>query len=340
MESVIVFLLIIIAAIAIAGMVWLWTTTVSSNRRGAGEELSNHEPKDKSMDYIAGKFYYHNNVDSDKLSEDIGFNIGSVTKLFTAAALRIMADAGRIDLGKSWREYADFDIVGFPEKYTVMDIINHKSGLVHDPPRDPKCNWYPDYIPATEVVKSWKDSGVVYTGRDEPYSNAGYQLLGHIIEHVSGKDWFSVMDELIFRPLGMTPWAGPTKMQSYHAYGDFKYRNATEKELAEVYYAASAGGLCVSMTDLLKFAGGIRKLIPDIVERPIYRLGGGGKAIHGGGVPAARCKMSLDLINPEKSIVHFGFVMRGIIYDPNLADIVDEHTEKNNKKLGYSPAAI
>jgi CubicO group peptidase (beta-lactamase class C family) len=134
--------------------------------------------------------------------EYTNYRLASVTKQFTAMAIMILKERGRLAYGDPiTRFFPDFPKVG--ERITVRHLLTHTSGVVD----------YEDLIPSDRTVPL-KDRdvlelvqaqhGVYFTpGTEYRYSNTGYALLALIVERVSGQDFAIFLDENIFKPLGM-----------------------------------------------------------------------------------------------------------------------------------------
>lgn len=136
------------------------------------------------------------------------FEIGSVTKLFTALALARMADEGKVRLDQPVRELVLTARVAQPvgPEITLLDLATHHSGLPPLPwnlrPRD-LANPYADYD-ATRLYAFLENRGF---GRQpiEPfaYSNLGYGLLAHALGLRTGLDFPTLIAEAVTGPLGL-----------------------------------------------------------------------------------------------------------------------------------------
>ncbi len=134
------------------------------------------------------------------------FLLGSLTKPITATIILKLAEEGKLQLNDSIGKY----LSGFPDdkasKITIHHLLGHSSGL-------------PNYFQIEgwttgEFNKNMSDVEFLDVIRNmqllfEPgsryfYSNAGYYLLGEIIEKVTGKSCEEVFTEYCFQPLGMT----------------------------------------------------------------------------------------------------------------------------------------
>jgi CubicO group peptidase (beta-lactamase class C family) len=148
-----------------------------------------------------------------KLEDDIVmtpdkiFDIGSVSKQFTATSIAMLARDGKISLDDDVRKYFP-ELPDYGHPITVRHLIHHTSGL-----RDyngllelagfrPESDC-PNVDEALQLV--FRQQRLNYpTGEEYSYTNTGYFLLGQIVEKVSGKTLNQFAQEHIFRPLGMT----------------------------------------------------------------------------------------------------------------------------------------
>lgn len=141
------------------------------------------------------------------MTPDKIFDIGSLSKQFTATCVAWLAKEGKISLDDDIRKYfPDLPVYGRP--ITVRHLIHHTSGL-----RDyngllvlagfrPESDC-PNVNEALELVYRQKKLNYP-TGDEYSYTNTGYFLLGQIVERVSGQSLNQFALERIFKPLGMT----------------------------------------------------------------------------------------------------------------------------------------
>jgi CubicO group peptidase (beta-lactamase class C family) len=127
------------------------------------------------------------------------YEVGSVSKQFSAAAVVMLSEQGRLSL--------DDPIVRFlPEgsgvwpRVTIRHLLTHTSGI----PDDTIPDWHRDYTEAQLVRSAAAQSLDFEPGDRESYSSTGYALLGFIIHRVTGVFWGDFVRDHIFRPLGMT----------------------------------------------------------------------------------------------------------------------------------------
>ena len=131
------------------------------------------------------------------------FAIGSETKAFTAAALAMLVDEGRI----RWDDPAANYLKGFSladplasRALTVRDMLSHRSGL---PGGDEL--WYGSASSRDDVLYRVRFLEPAWSFRSRfQYQNIMFIGAGEIIPAVAGKSWDTFVAEQIFRPLGMT----------------------------------------------------------------------------------------------------------------------------------------
>ena len=194
------------------------------------------------------------------LDADSVFEIGSITKVFTAIILADMAERGEVTLDDPIAMYLP-KTMRVPEKngrkITLLDLSTQTSGLPRMPdnfkPSDPR-NPYKDY-----TVEQLYDFLSRHELRRDPgtlfeYSNVGVGLLGHVLTLAAKKPYEQLVKERILDPLDMdhtgitfTPW-----MQTHLARG---HNNANEAVANwDVGVLGAAGALRSNMNDMLKFA--------------------------------------------------------------------------------------
>jgi CubicO group peptidase (beta-lactamase class C family) len=147
--------------------------------------------------------------DARALNGDTVFEIGSVTKVFTALLLADMVQRGELALADPIAKYLPAD-VKVPERdgraITLQDLVTHTSGLPRMPanfaPKDPS-NPYADY--SVELLMQFVSSHTLARdiGAQYEYSNVGAGLLGTILARRAGMDYAALVESQITGPLGM-----------------------------------------------------------------------------------------------------------------------------------------
>ena len=128
------------------------------------------------------------------------FQSGSVGKQFTAMAVMILVEEGKIALDEKISKYLG-DVPASWKNITIRHLLTHTSGTTDYPAN---FDFRRDYTEA-EFLKFAKEVPVAFApGEKWQYSNLGYVTLGIIIGKVSGKFYGDFLQERVFKPLGMT----------------------------------------------------------------------------------------------------------------------------------------
>ena len=133
------------------------------------------------------------------------FSMGSVTKLFTCASIRMEADRGALTQDDTLAKY----IPDYPrgDEITISKLLNHTSGIVdlfNDLDYD-KPSYRADPITIDELIERFKYEPLEFDpGTKYDYSNSGYALLAYIIEQTSGISYNEYIEKEIFTPLEMS----------------------------------------------------------------------------------------------------------------------------------------
>ena len=134
---------------------------------------------------------------------DTKFNLGSVNKIFTKVAIMQLAEQGKL----AFDDYVVQHLPSYPpevaNKVTINHLLNHTSGMGHY--WNEKFNATKDNLRTVDAfLNLFKGDPLSFDpGQKFEYSNAGYVLLGKIIEVVSGQDYFSYVREHIYKRADM-----------------------------------------------------------------------------------------------------------------------------------------
>ena len=208
-------------------------------------------------------FGFSNKQQQEVISTHTGFNIGSISKTFTAWGIMHLVEQGKLNLDTPVSSYltrwqlpaSQYDT----QKVTIRAILNHTAGLsVHGYPGFPSV----ENLPTLEASLNG-ENGPVRANEEvtislEPqtkfqYSGGGYTILQLIIEEVTGMSFSKYMDKEIFKPLKM-------KHTSFNLNPHILKSSATpyNEEGNEMYLvrftAKAAAGLHTTLEDLIVFA--------------------------------------------------------------------------------------
>ncbi len=138
-----------------------------------------------------------------EVTADSVFQIGSITKLFTATLVMQLVEEGQVELDAPVQRYLpEFQVADAEaaEKVTVAELLSHTSGIdgdfFHDTGSGDDC--VERYVLACAALPQLHPPGEMFS-----YCNAGFVIAGRIIEKLRGKPWHLVIVERIFGPLGL-----------------------------------------------------------------------------------------------------------------------------------------
>jgi len=137
-----------------------------------------------------------------EMTTDTIMHIGSITKVFNTTLMQLV-DEGRIRLDAPVKTYLpDFRVadVEATEQITVKMLVNHTSGIDGDLTRESGH----DQERIVDAMGRIAAMGQIHQpGADVSYNNAGMVVAGYLVQYLTGKSWYDVVKERIFRPLGM-----------------------------------------------------------------------------------------------------------------------------------------
>ena len=127
------------------------------------------------------------------------FQSGSMGKQFTAAAVMLLVEEGKIGLDDKIGKYVG-NVPDAWKPMTIRNVLNHTAGMPNDfSDDDYKRDWTED-----QLLEKAKATPLAFApGTDWAYSNVGYVVLGIIVSKASGKFYGDFLQERIFKPLGM-----------------------------------------------------------------------------------------------------------------------------------------
>jgi serine beta-lactamase-like protein LACTB len=184
------------------------------------------------------------------------YRLASVTKPITATAVLQLVEAGKVDLDAPIQRY----VPAFPEKQwpvTVRHLLSHQSGV---------RNWTDEEFHNTrhfaniaESLAVFKDDPLLFEpGTRTQYTSLGYNLLGAVVEGVSGKPFLEYLHDRVFTPAGMEAARGddvlaviPNRAPGYQLSAAGELRNSP---LSDTSNRTAGGGLVATAEDVARFA--------------------------------------------------------------------------------------
>ncbi|MCA1582824.1 MAG: beta-lactamase family protein [Acidobacteria bacterium] len=276
---------------------------------------------------------------------DTRFNVASIGKLFTSAAIAGLVHDGRLSYSDTVAKWLPSTKIPSADRITVAQLLDMTSGLgdIFGPaysatPKD-RIQELSDYLALFETRPLLFEPG---KGRE--YSNAGYVVLGLIIEKVTGKNYREFVREAVFLPAGMndtglfaTDEITPRRAVGYtrHLGGGSGSSDARHSNVfLQPGRGSSAGGGFSTAGDLLKFAMAVKKGALSLAEpgRPP-----GGRSAAGGFAGGAPGSNALLEYNADGSLVAIVLANE----DPPLAVKTGSRLARwmGMKSAGESPTA-
>lgn len=185
-----------------------------------------------------------------------GYRLASMTKPFTAAAILLLADEGRLSLDDPVRRFLP-SLPRAADSVTLRQMLTHTSGLLD----------YEELIPAqatqqvhdADVLRLLESQDRTYfpPGTAYRYSDTGYALLALVVARVSGLDFASFLRQRIFAPLGMSSslaYEAGVSTVMHRAYGySFDGRSWVRTDQSLTSAVLGDGGVYSCLDDLAKW---------------------------------------------------------------------------------------
>lgn len=183
------------------------------------------------------------------------YELGSISKQFTAAAIVLLSEEGRVGLDDAITRYLPESSSIWPG-VTIRHLLTHTSGI-SDQSLD-TLDFRKDYTEQDLVRLAAAQPLLFRPGESESYSSTGYTLLGVIIHRVTGEFYGDFLRDRIFRPLDMRAARVnsdtaiiPNRSDAYH----FEHGTLKKRDWASPSLSATADrGLSMSARDLSQWA--------------------------------------------------------------------------------------
>ncbi|HEX8285247.1 MAG TPA: serine hydrolase domain-containing protein [Pyrinomonadaceae bacterium] len=254
------------------------------------------------------------------------YRVGSITKMFTASMIFQLAEEGKLKLTDTLDKF--FPQIPNAKKITIAHILAHRSGI-HSFTSDPD---FPTWLMKAKTKDEMlaviaKGAPEFEPGEKMAYSNAGYILLGYVIEKVTGKPYQDALKERITSRLGLKDTylgtgnieANRNESFSYKYAGDWKQETETHLSIP-----GGAGALISTPTDLTKFIQALfdlklvsRESLNQMMQNkmgmftfPLYDKTLYG---HGGGIDGFN---SMLVYLPEEKLA-VSYISNGMVYPTN-----------------------
>lgn len=181
------------------------------------------------------------------------FEIGSITKQFTAVSILMLAEQGKLSLEDPITKYIEtYPTHGYT--ITIHHLLTHTSGIKSYTSMERWTKLWRNDMTPLEMIDLFKGEPMDFApGTEYLYNNSAYFILGYIIEKASGVSYPDFVEKNIFTPLGMknSYYGSKSKIIKNRALGYQKadgYKNAEYLSLTQPY---AAGSIMSTVDDLL-----------------------------------------------------------------------------------------
>jgi ABC-type multidrug transport system ATPase subunit/CubicO group peptidase (beta-lactamase class C family) len=184
------------------------------------------------------------------------FEIGSITKQFTAAAILLLEEKGLLRIRNPISKYLP-DVPAAWNGIQIYHLLTHTSGI-------PEMSGFPELqntknTPHTpeQLVAMMRNKPLDFSPGTMKYSNSGYIVLGYIIEKVSGETYQEFIQKHIFGPLGMKDSGCRFTRDVIPRIASGYLPDLAKPENVHMSNAFSAGGIYSTTGDLLRWERGL-----------------------------------------------------------------------------------
>ena len=184
------------------------------------------------------------------------YSIGSISKQFTATAILLLQERGKLSLEDPVGKYIPGLTRG--NEVTIREVLSHTSGYQDDWPQDYVMPMMLKPVTTQEILDKWARIPLDFQpGTKWKYSNTNYTIAGLIVEKVSGMPLWTLLQKEIFTPLHMTSVTNTDQkaLPASDSAGYIRYAlgplHPAPKEGAGWMYAA--GELAMTAEDLAKW---------------------------------------------------------------------------------------
>ncbi|MBD0369927.1 MAG: beta-lactamase family protein [Pyrinomonadaceae bacterium] len=255
------------------------------------------------------------------------YRIGSITKMFTAAMIFQFVEEGKLKLTDTLDRF--FPQIPNAKKITIAQILAHRSGIHSFTSDTDFASW--------EMKPKTKDEMLAVIAKSQPdfepgekmaYSNAGYIVLGYIVEKLAGKPYQEALKERITSKLGLKDTylgTGNTEVNKNESFS-YSYAGGDWKQESETHLSipGGAGALISTPTDLVKFIQALfdlklisqeslNQMMQNKMGMFTYPLDGKTVYGHGGGIDGFN---SILVYLPEERLA-LAYTSNGKVYPPN-----------------------
>ena len=271
----------------------------------------------KDGDVIYRKGFGYANIELDvKMKPEHVFEIGSITKQFTAIAILMLEEQGKLKVEDDITKFIP-DYPSNGKSITIHQLLNHTSGIKsYTNMQSFQQKARTDMTPS-EIIDFVKNEPMDFDpGEQYLYNNSGYVILGHIIEVVTGTSYEEFVQKNFFDKLGMTNsyYGSHSKVIKNRAYGYSDRGGYVNADYLSMTLPYAAGSLMSNVDDLLKWQKALNTY--QLISKATYEKAINGSTLNNGEKIGYGYGLGAGTIQGSKSISHgggiFGYTTQGI----------------------------
>ncbi len=238
------------------------------------------------------------------MTKDTVFEIGSITKQFTAAGILLLVQDGKLSLDDKISQHLSNTPAAWTN-ITVRHLLTHTSGIKNYTVLD--GFELSKHLTQAQFIQKLAAYPLAFQPGDAwSYCNSGYSLLGYIIENVSGENYWDYQRRRIFEPLGMTATRDrnprviiPNRASGYELKNHVSINR--DYDLTDIF---SAGAIVSTVVDLAKWDAALNgdKLLTPASKEQMWTP----TKLNNGKVKAYGFGWFLDPLKGHKNIGHSG----------------------------------
>jgi len=195
------------------------------------------------------------------LQTDYVFQLGSMTKQFTAIAILILEEQGKLNVHDAVSKYIPDYPLG--DKITIHHLLTHTSGIKDFTKMKSLKEIAQKEMTPQMMVDFFKNEPAEFaSGEKFEYNNSGYVLLGYIIELISKEKYEDFIKKYIFQKVGMnqSQYASDRKIVLKRADGYHKKETEyVNKTIINFSVPFSSGALMSNLDDMLKWQNALNQ---------------------------------------------------------------------------------
>lgn len=193
-------------------------------------------------------------------TEDTPNNIGSTAKQFTALAIAMLEEQGKLSVEDDIRTYIP-ELPAFEDTVRIRHLISHTSGYREFLNTLAMGGWkIGDHIAREEVITILQGQAELQNkpGEAYNYNNSGYSLLAKVVERVTDTAFPQWMKSQVFEPLGMNRTVvldDPGQLIPGRAFGYVREDGEEFTGVLDIHGSMGAGGIYSTVKDMARWAG-------------------------------------------------------------------------------------